>query len=201
LPEYADDNRVVFVNGRFSRELSKLTDGVGTLADDFDSAQRHLAQYAPYNQQPFVALNTAFIEDGAFIRIPRGKVIEQPLHIVYLTMPGARPVAVHPRTLIVAGPASQCTIVESYIGLGDESYLNNAVTEVVAGDSAVVDHYKIGMEGRGAYHVGTLQAQVGKSGNFSSHSIDLAGAFVRNDSNAVLSEGSEATLNGLYIVT
>ena len=70
----------------------------------------------------------------------------------------------------------------------------------MAGESAVVDHYKVQTESPEAFHVATMQAQLGRSANFSSHSISLGGALVRNDVNAVLSEGTEATLNGLYIV-
>ena len=76
----------------------------------------------------------------------------------------------------------------------------NAVTEIVCGEGAVVDHYKIQQESPEAFHIATMQVQLGRSANFSSHSISLGGALVRNNANAVLSEGAEATLNGLYIV-
>src|SRR5262249_8810761 len=109
--------------------------------------------------------------------------------------------AVHPRTLVTAGAGSQCTIVETYAGAGDGKYFTNAVTEIVSGEGAVVDHYKVQMEAAGGYHVSTFQSQVGRSGNFSSHSISFGSAFARNDANALLLEGSHATLNGLYIVT
>src|SRR5262249_46386972 len=52
-----------------------------------------------------------------------------------------------------------------------------------------------------AYHVAALHATLGRSANFTSHSISLAGALIRNDAGATLAEGTEATLNGLYIVT
>ena len=84
--------------------------------------------------------------------------------------------------------------------LGAGAYFTNAVTEIVAGDSAVVDHYKVQQESPAAFHIATLQATLGRSANFSSHSISLGGALVRNDANATLSEGTDATLNGLYIV-
>ena len=76
----------------------------------------------------------------------------------------------------------------------------SSVTDIVAEESAVVDHYKVTREAPAAYHIATLQARLGRSTNFSSHSISLGGALIRNDAGAVLSEGTEATLNGLYIV-
>ncbi|HXA52498.1 MAG TPA: Fe-S cluster assembly protein SufD, partial [Candidatus Acidoferrum sp.] len=72
-------------------------------------------------------------------------------------------------------------------------------TEIVLGDAAVVDHYKVQQESSSAFHVATLHATIGRSAAFSSHSISLGGALTRNDANAVLSEGSDANLNGLYI--
>jgi Fe-S cluster assembly protein SufD len=203
VPDYATGIRIVFLNGRYMADLSETSElpkgvTVGRLAVHTDAA---LGQHAAFDQQAFVALNTAFLNDGAYVNVARGTVVEQPIHLVFLTMPGEAPQAAHPRTLVVTGGASQCTLVETYIGLRDEPYFNNAVTEVVVGEGAVVDHYKIQLEGDDACHVATLQAQVGRSANFSSHSISLGGALVRNDANAVLSEGSHATLNGLYVVT
>src|ERR1017187_658802 len=95
---------------------------------------------------------------------------------------------------------AHCTIVERYHGAGEGVYFNNAVTEIVAGDRAVVDHYKVQQESLSAFHISTLAATIGRSANFASHSISLGGALARNDVNATLSEGSDATLNGLYIV-
>jgi Fe-S cluster assembly protein SufD len=147
------------------------------------------------DQNPFVALNSAFILDTVLLRVPRGAVIEEPIRISNYS---ATSNAVHPRVVIVVGADAHCTIVEDYTGEGQ--YFTNAVTEIVAGDRAVVDHYKLQEESLEAFHISTLQATLGRSANFASHSISLGGALVRNDANATLSEGSEATLNGLYIV-
>lgn len=159
-----------------------------------EEAEPHLAQHADIQANPFVALNTAFLQDVQFVRVPRGKVLEQPIELNFRAQPGQ---AHHPRVLIVVGAGAQCTVIENYEG--DGAYFTNAVTEFVVGDGAVVDHYKIQRESLEAFHVSTMQATLGRSANFSSHSISLGGALVRNDANATLSEGTEATLNGLYI--
>jgi Fe-S cluster assembly protein SufD len=198
LAPWASGNRIVFVNGRLAGTTMSAMKGVQ--AGDFNSdAEQYLGTVAGIDHNPFVALNTAFLGQGAFVRVARGTVVEQPIHIVYVTIgqPGEAPHA-HPRSLIVVGPDAQCTIVETYVGAGD--YFTNAVTEIVASDSAVVDHYKVTFEAPSAYHVATLQAALGRSTNFSSHSISLGGALVRNDAGVTLSEGTEATVNGLYIV-
>jgi len=173
-------------------------------------AQPHLAKHAVFDHHAFVALNTAFLQDVAFIHIPRGQVVEQPIQIVYEAPSGVEPVVAHPRTLIVVGADAHCTIVESYVGQaswpaqdrpgGLSHYFTNAVTEIVAGDGSVVDHYKVQLEAAGAFHVAAMFASLGRSANFSSTSISLGGALVRNDVSVTLAEGADATLNGLYIV-
>jgi Fe-S cluster assembly protein SufD len=159
-----------------------------------EEAAAHLGRYALENA--FTALNTAFFPKVDFHQVPRGKVLEEPIEITHeVAVDG---VAVHPRALIVVGANAQCTIVETYKGEG--RYFTNGVTEIVAGEGAVVDHYKVQLESPLAFHVHTLQANLGRSTNFSSHLISFGGALVRNDAGATLSEGTEATLNGLYIV-
>jgi Fe-S cluster assembly protein SufD len=194
------------------------------------AAEAHLARHAAFDQNPFVALNTAFLGNVTVLEIPRNAVVEQPIEITYVvpelgaTPPGpegtpsglrsepralasgfadapnlaVEGLVVHPRILIIVGANAQCTIVETYKGTG--TYFTNAVTEIVVADRAVVDHYKVQQESVDAFHIATLQATLGRSAAFSSHSISLGGALVRNDVNATLSEGSDATLNGLYIV-
>ena len=161
-----------------------------------EELENHLGRYASIEKSAFVALNTAFLGDVRVFRVPKGAVLEQPIEVTYEV---AGDVAVHPRTLILVGANAQCSIIETYKGQGQ--YFTNAVTEIVVGEGAVVDHYKVQLEDIRASHIATLQAQLGRSANFTSHSISLGGALVRNDSNAVLAEGTEATLNGLYVVT
>jgi Fe-S cluster assembly protein SufD len=154
-----------------------------------------LGKYADSENNAFVALNTAFLDDVTVIEVPRGSLIEQPIEITYEAPDGA---AIHPRTLILVGAAAQCAIVETYQGSG--RYFTNAVTEIVAGEGAVVDHYKVQRESSEAFHVGAHFVALGRSANFTSHSIALGGLLARNDVTVTLSEGADATLNGLYIV-
>jgi Fe-S cluster assembly protein SufD len=204
-----EGHRLAFVNGRYVRELSSLRplpEGVyvGSLAaalgNRSESVEPYLARYADYRGHALTALNTAFLRDGAFVHIARGKVVTEPIHLVFLSTAPGEPTVSHPRTLIVADVNSQATLIESYVGLREEIYFTNAVSEVYLGENAVIDHYKVTRESREGFHIATLQVQQERSSNFSSHSITLDGGLVRNDVNAVLgAEGSECTLNGLYL--
>ena len=157
-------------------------------------AQAHLARYAAFDRNAFTALNTAFLTEATLLLVPAGAVVEQPIEI---TRTAQDATSAHPRTLVVVGPDAHCTIVETYHGAG--SYFTNAVTEIVAGDRAVVDHYKLQRESLHAFHVAAMQAQVGRSASFSTHNISLGSSLTRNDVGVVLAEGADATVNGLYI--
>ncbi len=201
---------LVFVNGRFAPELSQLADlprGVKvaslaqSLASDGAAIQPHLAKYAKIEQNPFVAWNTGHIDDGALVHIAAGAAVEKPIHLLFLSQPSADPAVVHPRTLIVAERGAIASIVETYSGISGGMHLTNAVTEISVGEDANIDHCKFQQEQLTAYHLATMQVQMGRSSNFVSHSITLGGAITRNDLRVLLdAEHAYATLNGLVII-
>jgi Fe-S cluster assembly protein SufD len=202
---------LVFGNGGFQPALSAcgavpsglaITGLAQALRETPALVDRYLGRYASFADHPFVAWNTAFVEDGAFVYVPKGVVVEGPIHVVYVAAPGAEPTAAFPRTLIVAGENSQLTVVESYVALGGATpYLSCGVTEIVCEDGAVVDHYKLQREGAEGFHVATQQVWMGRGASFSSHSLSLGARLARHDVNAVLAgEGGDAILNGLYLV-
>ncbi|MBI3951555.1 MAG: Fe-S cluster assembly protein SufD [Acidobacteria bacterium] len=203
-------HQIVFINGHFSQELSSLgslpkgvlVQGLGTiLTSDPERLLPHLARYASWEEHAFVALNTAFIEDGAFVYIPKGMVVEDPIHLLFISTGDQQPTISHPRTLIVAEANSQAKIVQSYVGLEGSVYFTNAVTELEAGENAVIDHYKLQRESVNAFHIATLQVHQERSATVSNFSLSLGGALARHDVNVVLDgEGAECTLNGFYVV-
>jgi len=77
---------------------------------------------------------------------------------------------------------------------------SNAVTEIVAGENATLDHYKLQRENDRSFHVGALQVYADRNANAASCSVSLGGALVRNEVTAVLdAEGAECALHGLYL--
>ena len=200
--------RLVFVNGHFSRDLSSLNHpqlGVRVhslkefLLAGSETVESHFARSARFDNQAFVALNTALAEDGAVVEIDKDAVREQPIHLLFLSAPDGGPTVSHPRNLIVAGRGSQASVIETYIGAGRSACFTNAVTEIVLGDGAVFDHYRIQQESDLAFHVATVQAVQGRHSILSSHNVALGAALARNDVNSVLdAEGAECFLNGLF---
>lgn len=203
-------NQIVFVNGGFVPELSSVDgdDGVrllglrAALLRYPDRLEPHLGRHAGEDGNAFTALNTAFLEEGAFVWVAPGAIVTEPIHLVFLSTCGGdgNPTVWHPRALIVAGRESQATVVETYGGPQGETYFTNAVTEIVMEEAAVLDHYKLQRESEAAFHVATLAVHQGRGSRFSNHAIGLGGALVRNDINVRLAaEGAECVLNGLFL--
>jgi Fe-S cluster assembly protein SufD len=207
--------RLVFLNGRFSKPLSRLEalpKGVRAgslaeaLAEDGELLARHLTRYAAdYREHAFVALNTAFLEDGAFLEIAKGVVLEKPICLLYVSVPDFHPTVSYPRNLVVVGRESQASLIECYAGLEAGAapaavYLSNAVSEVVVGEGAVLEYHRIQEEGDGAFHFGRLVFHQERASSVANHSMATGGALAREEVKAILDgEGAEATLNGLYV--
>ncbi|MEK7872402.1 MAG: Fe-S cluster assembly protein SufD [Chloroflexota bacterium] len=206
-PAHADWTTLVFVNGRYAPALSTAlpeADGVrvtglaAALTTDGASVERHLARYAAFEDEAFTALNTAFLRDGAYISIPDATSVPSPVHVIFVTTPGEQPIVTHPRTLVVAGRRSSLTLIESYVGHTSGPYFTNAVTEIVAGDGARIEHYRLLLESRDALHVGTSRVRQETDSAFSSTSFAVGCALGRNDFHALLDgQGGSCVLNGL----
>ena len=201
--------RLVFVNGAFAARLSSvggLPAGVrvvnlrAALGENDGELEAYLGRSARYREQPFVALNTALMEDGAALFVAPGCRLETPIYLVFVSLAHEQPVQSQPRNLLVLGAGSEVKIVESYIGLGTGNYFTNAVTELVAAEGAVVDHYRIQREAGRGLHVGTLEAHLSERCSLTTHAVTLGGSLVRNDLHVVLDgEGAECALNGFYM--
>ena len=158
-----------------------------------------MGHYASGRRQPFVALNTAFLEDGAVVSIAAGCRAVQPIYLVFVSTATNQPVVSHPRTLILLGAGSEAKIVESYLGL-DGGYFCNAVTELVGGPDSIIEHYRLQQESDTGFHVSALEANLERGCHLTAHAVSLSGALVRNNVRVTLNgEGSACVLNGLYL--
>jgi len=201
--------RLVFVNGRFASGLSTLSSlpkGVkagslaATLVSESALLEKHLGRYVRTEDHAFAALNTAFFLDGAFIQVPEGVVVPEPIQLVFVSTVKEAGATTHPRNLIIAEKQSQLTVVEFYVRTVDAPYFTNAVTELIAGDDAVVEHVKFQDESREAFHIATVHGQFGRRSRVNAHSFALGARLSRNNIYANLAgDGLECILNGLYL--
>ena len=202
--------RLVFVDGRLEPALSNwgaLPKGVTVnglakeIASRPSTPSMHLGRYLDIERDPFSALNTAFAEDGAYVHVSRGALVEQPIHLLFISTSGDSPAMTHPRNLIVVEDEGQATIIEDYVSYGEETpAFSNAVTELVAGENANVQHIMLEREHLKSFNFSTLRIEQARSANVASHSLLLGGALVRNNVHPVLAgEGAECVINGLFI--
>ncbi len=200
--------RLVFVNGRYSARHSspeplpvgvRLSSLAEAMTIDGDVVARHLARHASWDANVFADLSTTFARDGAFLHLPANTSSETPIELLFVaTTPG---VLAQPRILVVAGPHSRATVVERYVGLTDDAYFTNAVTEVVAGPGASLDHYTLQEQGAGAFHVATVHAALEGDSAFSACAATFGGRLNRTTLTLRFGgEGGQGALSGLYVV-
>lgn len=198
--------RLVLLNGRFAPELSDLTTmpvglKVGSLAAAIAQGAPECSALGlqPIDAQPFAALNTAFLEDGALIVVRKGAVIETPVHVIIIAG-GAAKTMIHPRVLMVAGAGSQSIVAISFLTAAGEAHFTNAVIEASLAEQAIVNCSMDQRGTEGSFLVTNLHARADRDSSFKLRTITLGGRLVRNDATAVLAgEGAHVDLDGCYL--
>ena len=191
--------RLVFVDGLFNASASTgLSDQVSQLSESIEDLEASLGSTLPAQAHGFTALNTAYAQDGYVVSLKPGQVLDGILEVVFVSQ--SADTVSHTRNLIIAGANSQCTIVERHIGVDGTVYLNNVITEIIAGDNAHVDHYKIQQESNDAFHMGGVFINQDKSSQVKNHNIALSGLLTRNDiATNLLGQGAHMEMNGLVV--
>jgi Fe-S cluster assembly protein SufD len=204
-------NRLVFMNGRYVAKLSTigpLPPGgrAGSLAEalftDAEWIQPHLAEaIADERGAAFGALNAAFWTDGAIVHLPQGTRLDEPLQLLFVSTTPERPRAQHPRNLIVLERDSRAVIVESYVAPEVDAYLTNALTDVVLGRGASLEHQRIVQESRRAFHMGRTRVRQDRNSRLASCSLMFGGRLVRHEVDAHLrAEGVDCRLGSLFVI-
>jgi Fe-S cluster assembly protein SufD len=197
---------LVFIDGRFAPWLSKIptlrSSALGPLSvlGQQRSFIDRIGSAADYRAHAFAALNTGMIEDAAVVNLGEGVVLEKPVHVIWAVSDEAGAIVSTARTLVFAGVNARASVVETFVG-SDGAYLTNSVTELIAGDGAHIDYYKMERESEKASHISLLASRVGRDASVTTHTISLGGAVVRNELHALLEgEGGECHLDGLYLL-
>jgi Fe-S cluster assembly protein SufD len=200
---------LVFVDGAYSEALSAVGTlpvglGVGSLADarrDGIGLKSHLGRHAAVEASPFSALNTAFLQDGGYVQVAAGLDVLRPVHLLWVTTASAAGAVAHPRNLIVLENGARASVIESYVTVAEgEVYWNNAVTEVVLGANAWLEHTRIQRESERSYHVGMTHVDQQRDSHYRSFSLAMGGALARHNLHVRLNdENIETLMYGLYL--
>jgi Fe-S cluster assembly protein SufD len=199
---------LVFVNGFFCDEMSEIPASLDiqplsrVLSGDAETIRPYMADGNGDEAAAFEALNTAFMQDGAFIRIERDASLDRPVHLLFLSDDGQeRPSMTHIRNFIIAEPGSRATIIESYAGDESVTRFMTAVTDVMVEENAGIEHYRLQEEGLKSFHIGAIRVRQAGDSSYLSHNISLGAALARTDIRAEFTAGgADCSLNGLYVV-
>lgn len=200
---------LVVVNGFLREDLSTKTGLGDVVAIDLFSAiadarynkiaRNYLARNANYHDNGLQALNTAFLQSGVFLWVPRNVKLETPLQITFLS--DEPQTASFPRLLVVAEENSSVTLIESFVSRDDERHFTNAIAEIVLKDGARLEHYRLQNESKSAFHVAATAAELGRASSYDVTSINLGAQLARHDVSVVMDhEGAECRVDGLYVV-
>jgi Fe-S cluster assembly protein SufD len=205
----ASGAHLVVVNGFLNEELS-VTTGLGdVVATDLFRAvddarynkiiRKYLARNAGYHNNGLTALNTAFIQSGVFVYVPKNVKLEKPLQITFIG--GTANSAAFPRVLVIAEENSSATLIENFVAGSEDRYFTNAIAEIVLRDGAHLEHYRLQRESKKAFHVSTTSAELGRASRYDTTSINLGAQLSRHDISVVMDhEGAETWVDGLYMV-
>ncbi len=205
--------RLVFVDGVHARELSSVgargdrggVNGatVTTLAEALAShgaiVEAHLGRYAGFDADLFAALNTAFLHDAAVIVVPRGVVVAEPVHVLFIASEAG--VASHPRILLVAEEGGALTLIEDHVAMHEGAYLSNPVAEIALAPNSRVEHVRVQRESGAAFHVGACAVSLGHASHYHSVSVALGAKLSRLGVDVALAgEGAQCSLDGMALI-
>jgi Fe-S cluster assembly protein SufD len=199
--------RLTFVDGHFAADLSSplARDGgalrplATALAGHDPVVQEHLARYVALGDDPFTAVNTAWLQDGALVHVAKGRTEPAAIHLLFVST--RADLASHPRVLVLAERGSDCTVIEDFVALHEGAYLVNAVTEIGVADTARVRHVRLQRDSIAAFHIATCGVRLGRDARYTGTSVALGARISRyNLGIAQAGEGAQCQIDGLALI-
>lgn len=204
-----DSYKVVFVDGVFSSHLSSTTHDsidVCLMSSALNKPKYKMIIDTYFNkiaskEESLTSLNTAFANEGAYINIPKSKVADKPIEIMYFSTGSETALLVQPRNLVIVGENSHVQIIERHQSLNENPVLTNSVTEIFAQKRAIVDYYKIQNDNLEANLIDNTYVSQKQESHVSVHTFSFGGNLTRNNLNFYhFGERLTSTLNGITII-
>ncbi|SFE56945.1 Fe-S cluster assembly protein SufD [Flavobacterium xueshanense] len=204
-----DTYKVVFIDGVFSSHLSSTThEGIDVclMSSALTKPKYKMVIDTYFNQianrdESLTSLNTAFAIEGAYINIPKSKVADKPIEIMYFSTGNEAALLVQPRNLVIVGENSHVQIIERHQSLNENPVLTNSVTEIFAQKRAIVDYYKIQNDTLEANLIDNTYVSQKQESHVSVHTFSFGGNLTRNNLNFYhFGEHLTSTLNGITII-
>jgi len=207
---FLDDakNRLVFVDGHFSQPLSAIAEPAALIAGNLpallsaqaSTLESHVGQYVPFDHNVFAALNTAFLQDGAVVIVPKNTVIAEPVHLLFIAT--QHEVTSYLRCLLIGEAGSHVTLIEDYVTLQHAAYITNSVTEISLAANAHAKHIRVQRESAKAFHLANCAVSLAHASNYQSVSISLGSQISRYNLDVRLNdEAAECSIDGLTLIS
>ncbi|WP_414649844.1 Fe-S cluster assembly protein SufD [Dyella sp.] len=184
-----DGPRLVFVNGAFRADLSRLDDlpdGLEVLplsralAQDDEPLRFALSQRYRDVADAFAQLNIAYATDGVVLRVAAGARIDAPLQLSFLGAEAGE-LAWHLRHVIALGDGAQLSLVEHHAGLSNSPQLVTSMADIVLGEGARLQMTVLQQAASEAALVRRTGLQLGVAAHATMHVAELGGGLVRHD--------------------
>jgi len=206
-----DAIRLVFVNGVFDAACSSgFSEELGSaqvvrFSQANDAQQQliahHLGKVVEGSQHLFATLNNAWLDDGVLVHVPRNQSLAKPIYIVQVSTPEAQAVSVNQRLLVVLEDSSQAEIIEHFISTNEsQNSFVNALTEIVVGDNAQLQHYRLNLEEENIQHIGAVHVNLLRNARMHGFTLALGSKLKRIDYQINhRGQGAELNLQGVYL--
>ena len=203
-----DSYKIVFIDGKYSSHLSQTThDGMDIcLVSAALAKPKYRILIENYfnkiaTKDSLSSLNTAFSSEGAYIHIPKNKLVQKPIQILHFSTGNEAALMLQPRNLIIVDENSHVQIIERHQSLTDNPVLTNSVTEIYANKRAIVDYYKIQNDNENASLIDNTFIKQRQESIASVHTFSFGGNLTRNNLNFFQNgERIDSTLKGITII-
>lgn len=203
-----DYDRIVFINGKFSPQFSiigELPKGavIGSLAkaitENTEIVKKYIGKYSKV-EHAFTAMNQTYSTDGLFVYLPEGKMLERPLQVFFVNGNENEKILSIPRNLVIAESGSSGKIIVNYVGVNNNSYFTNTLSEIHVDVNANLDYIKIQSEKKNSFHIDKTDIYQDKGSIFNHYSFAFGAALSRTDISSVLdNENIECHFYGIYL--
>ena len=204
-----DTHKVIFIDGIFASFLSATThDGLDVclMSSALNKPKYKMIIDEYFNKiaskdESLTSLNTAFANEGAYINIPKSKVVDKPIEIIYFSTGSESALLVQPRNLVIVGENAHVQIIERHQSLNENPVLTNSVTEIFAQKRAIVDYYKIQNDNLEANLIDNTFVSQKQESIVSVNTFSFGGNLTRNNLNFYhFGERIVSHLNGITII-
>jgi Fe-S cluster assembly protein SufD len=201
-----DAIRLVFVNGVFdAASSSELPSDIVRFSQANDLQQQliaqHLGKVVEGPQHLFATLNNAWLDDGVLVHVPRNQSLAKPIYVVQVSTREAQAVSVNQRLLVVLEDSAQAEIIEHFISTSDvQNSFVNALTEIVVGDNAQLQHYRLNLEEENIQHIGAVHVNLLRNARMRGFTLALGSKLKRIDYQINhRGQGAQLNLQGVYL--